>query len=178
MSLIRNTGFKSELGPPLSGGTVPGPMLRWKRAAWAGAACSWRGAGAAGCRAAPGPCPPPPRPPHPPAPPLPHAACSSAGLQHGDDNNFFIYFYEDFLFFCGLYSALLHLPPLRFHCAEGCWDRSQDPCNWLQSDALTTRLDLIRMFVSRTATWGMAIMTRWMRSSLVVRASDCQCTDP
>jgi hypothetical protein len=29
-----------------------------------------------------------------------------------------------------LYSALLHLPPLRFHCADGCWDRTQDRCNW------------------------------------------------
>jgi hypothetical protein len=29
-----------------------------------------------------------------------------------------------------LYSALLHLPPLRFHCADGCWDRAQDRCNW------------------------------------------------
>jgi hypothetical protein len=27
------------------------------------------------------------------------------------------------------YSALLHLPPLRFHCADGCWDRIQDRCN-------------------------------------------------
>jgi hypothetical protein len=24
-----------------------------------------------------------------------------------------------------LYSALLHLPPLRFRCADGCWDRTQ-----------------------------------------------------
>jgi hypothetical protein len=90
MSWTWNTGFNSEQGPPLSslsGGRVPGPMLRWRRAAWAGAACSWRGAGAAGCRAAPGPCPPPPRPPHRPSPPPPHAACSSAGLQHVDSNN-------------------------------------------------------------------------------------------
>jgi len=47
-----------------------------------------------------------------------------------------------------LYSALLHLPPLRFHCADGWWDRTQDRCNlqlmhW-QSDALTTKLDFIR----------------------------------
>ncbi len=25
-----------------------------------------------------------------------------------------------------LYSTLLHLPPLRFHCVGGCWDRTQD----------------------------------------------------
>ncbi len=29
-----------------------------------------------------------------------------------------------------LYSTLLHLPPLRFHCADGWWDRTQDRCNW------------------------------------------------
>ncbi len=29
-------------------------------------------------------------------------------------------------FFFVLYSTLLHLPPLRFHCADGCWDRTQD----------------------------------------------------
>jgi hypothetical protein len=29
-----------------------------------------------------------------------------------------------------LYSALLHLPPLRFYCVNGCWDRTQDRCNW------------------------------------------------
>ncbi len=33
-------------------------------------------------------------------------------------------------FFFVLYSALLHLPPLRFHCADRCWDRTQDRCNW------------------------------------------------
>ncbi len=25
-----------------------------------------------------------------------------------------------------LFSTLLHLPPFRFHCVEGCWDRTQD----------------------------------------------------
>ncbi len=33
-------------------------------------------------------------------------------------------------FFFVLYSTLLHLPPLKFHCADGCWDRTQDSCNW------------------------------------------------
>jgi hypothetical protein len=43
----------------------------------------------------------------------------------------FYNFLGDFLvFFFVLYSALLHLPPLRFHCADGCWDRTQDRCNW------------------------------------------------
>jgi hypothetical protein len=37
---------------------------------------------------------------------------------------------EYFRFSSVQYSALLHLPPLRFHCADGCWDRSQDRCNY------------------------------------------------
>jgi hypothetical protein len=37
-------------------------------------------------------------------------------------------FFVFFLFI--LYSALLHLPPLRLHCADGCWDRTQDRCKW------------------------------------------------
>ncbi len=28
-----------------------------------------------------------------------------------------------------LYSTLLHLPPLRFHCVGGCWNRTQDICD-------------------------------------------------
>ena len=47
------------------------------------------------------------------------------------------------LFFFVLYSTLLHLPPLRFHCADGCWDRTQQLVHW-QSEDLTTRLDVIR----------------------------------
>jgi hypothetical protein len=43
-------------------------------------------------------------------------------------------------FFFVQYSALLHLPPLRFHCVDGCWDRTQNRYNWCiawQSGALT-----------------------------------------
>jgi hypothetical protein len=36
----------------------------------------------------------------------------------------------DFIFFCVLYSTLLHLPPLRFHCVGRCWDRTQDSCDF------------------------------------------------
>jgi hypothetical protein len=44
---------------------------------------------------------------------------------------FFNIFWGDFFFILFVqYSALLHLPPLRFHCADGCWDRTQDRCNW------------------------------------------------
>jgi hypothetical protein len=50
--------------------------------------------------------------------------------------NFFFFniflgdFWGIFSLFSVQYSALLHLPPLRFHCADGCWDRTQDRCNW------------------------------------------------
>ncbi len=47
-----------------------------------------------------------------------------------------IFLGDFFLFFCVHYSALLHLSPLRFHCANGCWDRTQDQ---------QTRLDLIQI---------------------------------
>jgi hypothetical protein len=51
--------------------------------------------------------------------------------------------FMDFFFLC---TTLLHLPPLRFHCVQGCWDRTQDSCDYdigCMSDALTTRLNLI-----------------------------------
>ena len=51
----------------------------------------------------------------------------------------------DFSFYVR-YSTLLRLPSLRFHCVWGCWDRTEAGLlrlwHW-QSDALTTRLDLI-----------------------------------
>jgi hypothetical protein len=57
--------------------------------------------------------------------------------------------FEDLFFiFYILYSTLLHLPPLRFHCADGCWDRTQDRCYWCigsQTLYMNTRLDLIRL---------------------------------
>ncbi len=47
-------------------------------------------------------------------------------------NTFFlnIFLGDFFLFLIVQYSALFHLPPLRFHCADGCRDRTQDRCNW------------------------------------------------
>jgi len=39
-------------------------------------------------------------------------------------------FWGNLIFFFLLYSALLHLRSLRFHCANGWWDRTQDSCNW------------------------------------------------
>ncbi len=37
--------------------------------------------------------------------------------------DFLIYFYV-------LYSTLLHLPPLRFHCVGECWNLIQDCCDF------------------------------------------------
>jgi hypothetical protein len=42
----------------------------------------------------------------------------------------FFCFWGIFLFSFVQYSALLHLPPLKYHCADGCWDRTQDRCIW------------------------------------------------
>jgi hypothetical protein len=43
-------------------------------------------------------------------------------------------FFGSFLFMYDIYdiffSTLLHLPHLRFHCVEGCWDRTQDSCDY------------------------------------------------
>jgi hypothetical protein len=48
-----------------------------------------------------------------------------------------------------LYSTLLHLPPPRFHCVDGCWDRTQDCCKNCNASpslySVTIRLDLIRI---------------------------------
>jgi hypothetical protein len=40
-----------------------------------------------------------------------------------------VFFGGFFSFLFVQYSALLHLPPLRFHCADGCLDRTQDRFN-------------------------------------------------
>jgi hypothetical protein len=29
-----------------------------------------------------------------------------------------------------IFSTLIHLPPLRIHCVGGCWDRTQDCCDF------------------------------------------------
>jgi hypothetical protein len=43
----------------------------------------------------------------------------------------FVFITGFFLDFCYvLYSTLLHLPPLRFRCVGGCWDRTQDCCDF------------------------------------------------
>jgi hypothetical protein len=47
-----------------------------------------------------------------------------------------------FVIFQVLFGTLLHLPTLRFHCVRGHWNGTQRLWHF-QSDALTTRLDLI-----------------------------------
>jgi len=48
-------------------------------------------------------------------------------------------FWDFFMYI--LYSTLLYLPPLRFHCVGGCWGRTQDTCDF--GYILSTRLHLI-----------------------------------
>ncbi len=55
---------------------------------------------------------------------------------------FIFIFWGDFFYFFVLYSTLLHLPPLRFHCADGCWDRTQDRCNWCITEPIGNFLSL------------------------------------
>jgi hypothetical protein len=52
------------------------------------------------------------------------------------------YFFILFIFYV-LYSTLLHLPPLRYHRADGSNQGPLQLVHW-RSDALTTRLDLIQ----------------------------------
>jgi hypothetical protein len=48
-----------------------------------------------------------------------------------DKINFLKWDFLDFLeFFYVRYSTLLHLPTLRFNCVGGCWDRTQDCCDF------------------------------------------------
>jgi hypothetical protein len=51
------------------------------------------------------------------------------GVCRGVTVNFFFFGggIFSYIFFI-LYSALLYLPPLRFHCADVCWDRTQNRC--------------------------------------------------
>jgi hypothetical protein len=48
------------------------------------------------------------------------------------DTNRGEFFYFCFMYGTALYSTQLHLPPLRFHCVGGCWDRTMNtrhsPC--------------------------------------------------
>jgi hypothetical protein len=80
-------------------------------------------------------------------------------------------FWGIFFIFNVLYSTLLHLPPLRFDCAEltdaGIEPRTVATCALAQSDALTTRLDLIRTRLVRRKLFqvGLRIRIRMESSS-------------
>ena len=51
------------------------------------------------------------------------ASLSRIVYKGGDIFRFFL------LFYCR-YSALLHLPPFKFYCVGGCWERTQDCCDF------------------------------------------------
>ncbi len=52
---------------------------------------------------------------------------------------FFLISDGDFLFVCTLLNT--HLPPLRLHCVGGCWDRTQDCCDFgISSQTLTSAI--------------------------------------
>jgi hypothetical protein len=72
---------------------------------------------------------------------------SRAGLQ--------VDYFWIFYFLYVRYSTLLQLPPFRFHCVGGCWDRTQDCCDFgiLQPAALTTWLDLIHTWLDLIHSW-------------------------
>jgi hypothetical protein len=69
----------------------------------------------------------------------------------------YIFFKGDFYSFKVLNSTLIHLPPHRFHSVGGCWDWTQDCCDWGigQTDALASRLNLIhRERTEKTLSFG------------------------
>jgi hypothetical protein len=59
---------------------------------------------------------------------LPHEIVFCARCSYFRDKEGILFFF--LLFFNVRYSSLLHLAPLRFHCIRGCWDRTQDCCNF------------------------------------------------
>ncbi len=56
------------------------------------------------------------------------ALCLLCGLTHFEKSQKFSGFWI-FLFYVR-YTTLLHLPPLRFYCVGGCWDGTQDCCDF------------------------------------------------
>jgi hypothetical protein len=59
-----------------------------------------------------------------------HTTSSTLFTVYSETIRSYLYFWGDFFdIFFVLYSALLHLPSLGFHCADGCWDQTQDRCN-------------------------------------------------
>jgi hypothetical protein len=98
--------------------------------------------------------------------------CSSAAVHPAlegrrlDDLSFGISFRLNkqlckFFFLSLLYSTLLHLPPIRFHCVGGCWDQSGDSCDFNISSQMlspvTTRLNLIHSLSYALRIFGNAL---------------------
>ncbi len=57
---------------------------------------------------------------------------------------FFFFIWGFFFILSALYSTLLHLSPLRFHCVRGCWYRTRNSCDFgidCQTLYIITRLD-------------------------------------
>ncbi len=77
-----------------------------------------------------------------------------------------------------LYSTLLHLPFLRFHCVGGCSDRLLRLWHW-QSDAETARLDLIHnSTISHKSVWfviSVSVFTKpgFIHDCILTRRLDC-----
>jgi hypothetical protein len=64
----------------------------------------------------------------------------------------------NFWFLYVLYSTLFHLPPFRFHYVGGCWDQTQDSCdfaalavsrsNYLAIDLIHNTLNIVQQLFS------------------------------
>ncbi len=59
------------------------------------------------------------------------------------------------MLFYVLFPTLLHLPPLRFHCVRGCWDRTHDNC-----DSLVVRRS---NHLARSGSHPHLVITLWIR---------------
>ncbi len=58
----------------------------------------------------------------------PRSSCPLRKKHHVTHKKTGGFFWNFFLYV--LYSTLLHVPPLRFHCVGGCWDWTQDCCDF------------------------------------------------
>jgi hypothetical protein len=69
-----------------------------------------------------------------------------------------------------LYSTLLHLPPLRFHCVGGCWDRTTAmPVRrsiTIRLDLIHSRLDLIHTRLDLIHGWDRCNYYTWTQAGL------------
>ncbi len=68
--------------------------------------------------------------------PVPRLLYFCTARQERPDRDFFKVDFFGFFLFYVRYTTLLHLPPLRFHCVGGCWDRNKN-CGYLVIDSQT-----------------------------------------